>query len=94
MGRIKGVLALHPDLFLNRLIWAACSTDFFGFLRCGECLTPDQEAFDPTKHLALSDLSLDQGSLQWHIKLSIAHSKMDQFHRGATVILGVTGQSM
>lgn len=63
-------------------------------MHCGEFLTPDQVPFDKAKHLALSDLTLDQGYPQWYIKLSINCLKTDQFGRGATEILGATRDSI
>ena len=81
-------------LFWFRLIWAACCTGFFGFLRCGEFLVPDGTPFHPSFHLCLSDLTLDQSSPQWRITLHIKVSKTDQFRRGTTIVLGATAADL
>ena len=94
MGKIKAVLAAHPDSYLHTLLWAACCTGFYGFLRCREFLIPDQESFIPSKHLSLSDIWLDQSTAQWHLHVRIKHSKTDQFCEGANVDLGATGQDI
>ena len=43
----------------STMIWAACCTGFFGFLRCGEFMLPDATTFDNTTHLAVSNISVD-----------------------------------
>ena len=94
MRRIKTQLAGDPSAYVNRLIWAACCTGFFGFLRCGEFLVPDGTPFHPSFHLCLSDLTLDQSSPQWRITLNIKVSKTDQFRRGTTIVLGATAADL
>ena len=94
MGKIKAVLAAHPDSYLHTLLCAACCIGFFGFLCCGEFLLPDQESFIPSKHLSLADIWLDQSTAQWQLHIRIKHSKTDLFCEGANVVLGVTGQDI
>lgn len=48
--RIKGVLD-HSPSFESTMLWAACCTGFFGFLRCGEFMLPDSTSFDSTTPL-------------------------------------------
>ena len=94
MRRIKTQLAGDPTAYLNKLIWAACCTGFFGFLRCGEFLVPNGVQFHPSYHLCLSDLSLIQSHPQWRIILSIKVSKTDQFRRGTQIVLGATAADL
>lgn len=94
MTKMKAVLAANPNSYLHVLLWAACCMGFFGFLRCGEFLLPDQESFAPSKHLSLADIWLDKSAPQWCVHVRIKHSKTDQFSKGATVILGSTGQEV
>ena len=94
MHKMKAVLAVNPDSYLHVLLWAACCVGFFGFLRCGEFLIPDQESFVPSKHLSLADIWLDKSMPQWCVHARIKCSKTDQFFQGATVILGSTGQEV
>ena len=57
MRRIKQALSVNSHSYENVLLWAACCTGFFGFLRCAEFLTPDDTPFDPQVHLSLDDLA-------------------------------------
>ena len=91
MRRIKTVLAGQPFSYNNVLLWAACCTGFFGFLRCGEFLVPDGVQFSHDDHLCLSDISIDTTTPSWTVSLHIKVSKTDQFRQGSTVVLGSTG---
>jgi len=44
----------NPD---NVMLWAACSLEFFGFLRVGEFTV--NGPFDPALHLTLADVQVD-----------------------------------
>ena len=59
MRQLKQLIAGKPHGYHNTVIWAACCTAFFGFLRCGEFTSPSQSAYDPTFHLSFSDLAVD-----------------------------------
>ena len=59
---IKAQLAQDASSFSKCMIWAACCTGFFGFLRCAEFLLPDQPSFDPAHHLTAADVSLIQSA--------------------------------
>ena len=91
MHRIKTALARNPQSYHSVLVWAACCTGFFGFLRCSEFLVPDGTKFDPSLHLSIADLEFVRAPEQdtFHIKTC----KMDQFRSGATVALGSTSSS-
>ena len=91
MRHIKAVLAGQPFSYNNVLLWAACCTGFFGFLRCGEFLVRDGVQFSQDDHLCLSDISIDPTTPLWTVSLHILVSKMDQFRQGSTVALGSTG---
>ncbi len=45
-----------PDL---AMLWAACCLAFFGFIRAGELTVPSDQGYDPTIHLSLGDISVD-----------------------------------
>ena len=93
LSRIKGVLDSSPG-YESSMIWAACCTGFFGFLRCGEFLLPDATTFDNTTHLAVSDISVDSHQNPTMIAIRIKRSKTDQFGEGATVYLGKTSAAI
>ena len=63
--------------YIDCLLYAACVTAFFGFLRCGE-LTPNQQDFDPTTHLCLGDLTF----IDNHVLLHLKASNQDPFRHG------------
>ena len=91
MRRIKQALSVNPHSYENVLLWAACCTGFFGFLRCAEFLTPDDTPFDPQVHLSLDDLAYRHTATPPHFEVQIKASKTDQFHQGTAIVLGATG---
>ena len=94
MQRIKQSLAVNPHSYENVLLWAACCTGFFGFLRCAEFLTPDDAPFDPQVHLLLSDLTYRHTAIPPHFEVHVKASKTDQFRQGAAIVLGATGSEL
>ncbi len=54
----KGGLAVNtnPDVII---LWAVCTTAFFGVFRLGEFITPSAAASDPTIHLTPADVATD-----------------------------------
>ena len=49
--------------FHQTLLWAAATTCFFGFLRCGEITLKPTETFDPASHLSFQDIAADSRSV-------------------------------
>ena len=72
------------------MIWAACCTAFFGFLRCGELTSPNHSTYNSTVHLSFSDLAVDNRNSPSFIRLTIKQSKTDCFRHGNFVYLGKT----
>ena len=54
-GKIKGSLFAKPHQWDNLMVWVACCTGFFGFLRCTEFVAPDNMYLtqDSSKHIRL-----------------------------------------
>ena len=77
----------NPDRIM---LWAAACAGFFGFLRAREFTVPSAEAYDPSVHLNLSDLALDNHSNPTMVQLRIKQSKTDPFRQGVNVYLGKT----
>ena len=90
MRKIKQSLAVKPHQAENQMVWAACCTGFFSFLRCAEFLTPDNTEFDPQVHLGIKDLQYVHSDTQPYLTLQIKASKTDQFRVGTAVTLGAT----
>ena len=76
------------------MIWAACCTAYFAFLRCSEFTAPSQKAFDPDSHLTLKDVAVDCRTSPKIVSITIKGSKTDQFRHGHTIYLGRTGHSV
>ena len=81
----------EPD---NIMLWAACTTCFFGFLRSGEITVPSQHEFDPGAHLCAGDVTLDSRSAPQIAQLNIKASKTDPFRHGVSIFLGKTGNRL
>ncbi len=61
------------------MLWAASTVCFFGFFRAGELTIPSDNAFDPTTHLTVEDITInDVANLKLHLKAS----KTDPFRKG------------
>ena len=88
LRKVKEVLDGSPG-FESTMLWAACCTGFFGFLRCGEFM-PDSTKFDSSTHLSVSDVSVDSHQNPTMVAIRIKRSKMDQFSEGTTIYLGKT----
>ena len=82
--------ALCPLEGDSLMVWAAAAACFFGFFRAGELTVPAAAVFDPTRHLAWGDVSVDQGRPPSSIRVFLKVSKCDQFGRGVAVFLGAT----
>ena len=74
----------------TKMIWAACCTAFFGFLRAGEMTVPDTEAYDKSVHLGIDDIAIDNPSSPSFVRVRIKQSKTDPFRRGVNLFLGPT----
>ena len=69
----------------GHMIWAACCTGFFSFLRTAEFTIPSTEHYDATVHLSLPDIALDSHMAPTVLRLIIKASKTDPFQRGPDI---------
>ena len=81
----------HPD---NIMLWAACCTCFFGFLRSGEVTVPSMKDYDPEAHLSEGDVALDKLLNPSVARVHIKASKTDPFRKGVLVFLGSSGNDL
>ncbi len=72
----------------------ACTTCFFGFLRSGEIVAPTAHSYDPTYHLVLEDVALDNHIQPQLVRIRIKASKMDLFRKGVNIFLARTGNRL
>ena len=59
LGKLRLVWEKTRHDYNSIMLWAACTTCFFGFLRTGEITAPTTRTFDPTYHLTLEDIPVD-----------------------------------
>ncbi len=76
------------------LLWAASCICFFGFFRSGEICIPSRASFNSNIHLTPSDIAVDNKSRPTMVQIHLKQSKTDQFHEGADIVIGATGQSV
>ena len=85
-------MAVSLTLPSKRLIWAACTLVFFGFLHASEFCTPSRSSFDPAIHLCQTDIDIspEYRAMRVHIKAS----KTDQARKDTTLQIGATNSSV
>ena len=94
---MKAILNLLLKKFApydNGVLWAACYTAFFGFLRSSKMTVPSQDTYDPTIHLSIQDVAVDNKSSPSMVRIMIKHSKTKPFHQGVYIYLGMTGNAI
>ena len=76
------------------MLWAACCTGFFGFMRAGEFTVSHLCEFDQSSALCTSDISFDSHSDPTIVRILLRQSKTDPFRRGVAIYLGRTGRDL
>ena len=90
MASMYGILARTPNDPHCIMMWAACCTAFFGFLRCSEFTVPTQQEFDPDVHLTVRDIAIDDKVTPSVVRITIKQSKTDPFRQGINLFFGIT----
>ena len=72
------------------MLWAACCTCFYGFLRSGEVTVSSMDEYDPEADLSEGDVSLDDLVNPTVVRVHIKASKTDPFRQDVYVSLGAT----
>ena len=80
-----------PDTIM---LWAACTTAFFGFCRIGEISVLSLTTFDPTTHLTPQDIAIDNRTDPSLIGIHLKVSKTDQERKGITIFIGKMGYTI
>ena len=75
----------------ERILWAAVSLCFCGFLRSGEITVLSNSAFDETRHLMLEDVAVEQLTNPTTLRVRLKVSKTDPFGAGVDIFVGRTG---
>ena len=74
----------------SKLLWAACCLCFFAFLRAGETTVPSDKDFDPSVHLCVGDVAIDDPAQPSMFRVTIKQSKTDPFRKGVNLFVGRT----
>ena len=77
-----------------KMLWAACCLCFFAFLRVGEMTAPSDHGFDPTVHLGVGDIAIDNPDCPSMLRIKIKQSKTDPFRKGVDLFVGRTVSSL
>ena len=75
------------------MLWAACCTGFFGFMRAGEFTCPSWREFTPDM-LGPHDVTVDSHQTPSIVSVHLRRSKTDPFGNGVTIYLGRTGHAI
>ena len=76
------------------MLWAVMYLCFFGFLRSGEVVAPDDHNFDPTQHLIFADVTVDCLANPSFLSVNIKQSKTGPFRSGVKVVVGRTREKL
>ena len=79
------------DAFDGCMLWAVASVCFFGFFRAGELTSPSESQYDPSTHLTLADIAVDDKNSPSVIQIHLKASKTDPFRVGVDVFVGRAG---
>ena len=90
LSRIQATWATKPPSHDTKMLWAAFTLGFFGFLRSGEFTIPTDSSFDPQVHLTPADIAVDSHSHPSRIRIHIKQSKTDPFRQGIYIFCGKT----
>ena len=74
-----------------KMLWAAATLAFFGFMRSGELTVPSTRGFNPGAHLSWQDVATDSLMEPTVLKVRLKMSKTDQTRQGCTLVVGCTG---
>lgn len=59
LRRLRTLWNSRASEFDITMLWAACLTCFFGFMRSGEITIPTRTSFDPTAYLSFEDVAMN-----------------------------------
>ena len=93
-GRLREVWAPKGDKWDTKMIWAAATLCFFGFMRVGELTMPRASLYDPDVHLCVADITVDSLQAPSVMNVTIKQSKTDPFQKGVSLAIGRTGTAL
>ena len=93
LSKIKAVWDPHARQW-DKMLWAASCLGFFAFLRVGKMTAPNDTTFDPSVHLCVSDIAVDDPRCPSMLRVRIKQSKTDPFRRGVDLFVGKTSSPL
>ena len=72
------------------ILWAASSVAFFSFCWSGELTVPLEKGFNPSAHLTVNNISVDDLKKPAVQGIHLKKSKTDPFQKGVKIALGRT----
>lgn len=94
LRKMTAVLERERLKYDNIMLWAACCTCFFGFLRSGEIVVPTATSYNPAAHLSFGDVTVDRTDAPTMAQITIKASKTDPFRKGISIYVGKTGTDL
>lgn len=94
LRRLRMELEKDHSKWENIMLWAACCTCFFGFLRSGEITVPTQNDYDSSTHLSYGDVLFDSKASPTFAQVNIKASKTDPFRKGVAIYMGRTNNDL
>ena len=94
MKAIFSLLLKKSPSYKTAMLCAARCTAFFGFLHSSEMTVPSQDTYDPTIHLSIQDVAVDNKSSPSMVRILIKQSKTNLFHQGVYIYLGRIGNAI
>ena len=86
------MLVIFRSLDLNLpdhcMFWAACTLEYFEFLRSAEFTVPNLSSFTPGVHLEVKDIAVDSTPAPSCLRVKIKASKTDPFRKGCVIHIG------
>jgi len=78
----------------NTTFWAMCFTAFFGFLQVSEITIPAGGSYEPSCHLSLCGVVVDNRANPHLLQLFLKRSKTDSFKQGVKVYMDATDSTI
>ena len=94
LRKLRSELDKEPTKWDNIMLWAACSTCFFGFLRSGETTVPSEKDYDSSALLSYGDVLFDSTKSSTLTQVNIKASKTDLFRGGVAIYVGRTNNDV
>ena len=94
LAKLKEVWSSGANKFDGKMLWAAASLCFFGFMRSGELTVPSATSFDEGAHLSFNDVEVDCTKNPRILRVHLKASKTDPFRLGIHIYIGRTGNSL